>query len=261
MDIILSFLICIIATTAGAISGIGGGIIIKPVLDAASGLPAATISFLSGCTVLSMSIVSLLRSRGTDVKIDRRRSTLLAVGAAIGGVLGKQLFNIIQTVYGNDNMLGVIQSVIILLMTVGVLVYVLNKVKIHTIHLDNSVSCVLIGLMLGLLSAFLGIGGGPINLAVLYYFFSMDTKTAALNSIYIILFSQITSFASTFMTDSVPDFKASMLAVMIIGGIFGGFLGRSITQKISNTQVDLLFRVILVCIIMISCYNVYHYAV
>ena len=56
------------------------------------------------------------------------------------------------------------------------------------------------------MSSFLGIGGGPINLVVLFYFFSMETKTAAQNSLYIILFSQITSLLTTLITHSVPEF-------------------------------------------------------
>ena len=32
-----------------------------------------------------------------------------------------------------------------------------------------------IGLLLGIMSSFLGIGGGPINLAVLFFFFGMET--------------------------------------------------------------------------------------
>ena len=62
----------LIATVLGSISGIGGGVIIKPVMDAISGLSSSQISFLSGTTVLTMTIVSLLRSRGGDVRIDRR---------------------------------------------------------------------------------------------------------------------------------------------------------------------------------------------
>ena len=247
MDIILSFLICILATTVGAISGIGGGVIIKPVLDASSGLPAATISFLSGCTGLSMAVVSLLRSGG-GVKVEKRRGTLLAIGAAAGGILGKWVFDFIRSACGNDRVVGTAQSVMMVLLTAGVLLYVLNKEKIHTLQVENSLGCTLIGLSLGMFSAFLGIGGGPINLAVLYYFFSMDTKTAALNSIYIILFSQIASFASTIIS-GVPEFQVPMLAVMIIGGIAGGSLGRAFSKRMSSRQVDLLFRVILVCII------------
>ena len=49
------FVICLIASTTGAIAGFGGGVIIKPVLDLFGLLPVATVSFLSGCTVLSMS--------------------------------------------------------------------------------------------------------------------------------------------------------------------------------------------------------------
>ena len=96
MEILFSFLICLLATTIGGISGVGGGVIIKPVLDATSGMPVATVSFLSGCTVLAMTITSMLRSRGGEVKVEPRRGTLLAIGAAVGGVVGKELFELVR---------------------------------------------------------------------------------------------------------------------------------------------------------------------
>ena len=43
------------ASVVGAICGIGGGVLIKPLLDAFGVLSVASISSLSGCTVLSMS--------------------------------------------------------------------------------------------------------------------------------------------------------------------------------------------------------------
>ena len=51
----VAFLVSFLASTAGAICGIGGGVIIKPVLDLFQMASVSTISFLSGCTVLSMS--------------------------------------------------------------------------------------------------------------------------------------------------------------------------------------------------------------
>ncbi|MCH1969832.1 hypothetical protein [Romboutsia hominis] len=59
---IIYFLVGIIATTIGAISGIGGGVIIKPVLDTLGNYDISTISILSSFTVFSMSIVALLKS-------------------------------------------------------------------------------------------------------------------------------------------------------------------------------------------------------
>lgn len=259
LSVLLYFAICMIATTVGAISGIGGGVIIKPVFDAFSGFSVATISFLSGCTVLAMSIVSLLKSKGGDVKVEPKRGTLLAVGAAFGGVVGKMAFEAVKAASGDDGLIGTIQSVIMILLTAGVFLYVLYKEKIHTRNVQNMISCLAIGLVLGLLSAFLGIGGGPINLAVLYYFFSMDTKTAAINSIYIIFFSQATSLISSFAQNNVPPFNWRTMAAMLAGGILGGFIGRAFNKKMCTRAVDRLFHVLLVVIIFISCYNLYRY--
>ncbi|MFR9254508.1 MAG: hypothetical protein ACLVJ6_02695 [Merdibacter sp.] len=47
----LFFLISFGASIIGAICGIGGGIIIKPVMDAFGALDVSIINFLSGCTV------------------------------------------------------------------------------------------------------------------------------------------------------------------------------------------------------------------
>ena len=176
---VLLFLICLAATTAGGISGVGGGVIIKPVLDAVSGMGVATVSFLSGCTVLAMTITSMVRSRGGSVKVEKRRGTLLAVGAAVGGILGKELFELVRASGGVT--VDIAQQVMMILLTVGVFIYTLKRDGIRTRDVQNAAACVLIGLTLGLLSAFLGIGGGPINLAILSFCFSLGSTTAPLH--------------------------------------------------------------------------------
>ena len=253
MQILFNFLVCILATTIGGISGVGGGVIIKPVLDAVSGLPVATISFLSGCTVLAMTITSMLRSIGGEVKVEPRRGTLLAIGAAVGGIVGKQLFDIVKDAGGSA--VSVSQQVLMILLTLGVLVYTMNRPRIRTLDVKNEAACVIIGLALGVLSSFLGIGGGPINLAVLYYFFSMDSKTAALNSLYVILFSQGASFLNTLIGRTVPEFEWPVLIAMVVGGVVGGTVGRSLSRRMDNRAVDRLFFWLLLVITGISVYN------
>ena len=122
-------------------------------------------------------------------------------------------------------------------------------------------SFLLKGLLLGVMSSFLGIGGGPINLVVLYFFFSMDTKTAAANSLYIILFSQITSLVTTLVTGTVPEFQLISLVVMVAGGIGGGIVGRKINKKIDGAAVEKLFICLMAVIIAISIWNTYRYLV
>lgn len=260
MILFVVFLICFCASVAGAICGIGGGVIIKPVLDSFGIMSVSTISFLSGCTVLSMTAYSVIRSKISEVsRIDQKTGFPLAVGAAIGGVLGKNLYQIIKDMSSEPDRVGAIQATCLLVVTLGTLIYTLKKQSIKTKVIKNAVACVVIGLGLGMMSAFLGIGGGPINLVVLFYFFSMDTKTAAENSLYIILFSQIASLLASIYTRTVPEFSVITLVLMVCGGILGGMAGRKVNKKLDEQAVDKLFIGLMVLMILINIYNIYKF--
>ena len=239
MENLLYLLVSFLASVAGAICGIGGGVIIKPVLDLCGLASVSTISFLSGCTVLSMSCYNVVKNiRSGENRVSFQTGTPLAIGAALGGVLGNQIFTLIRALFENRNAVGAVQGGCLALVTLGTLVYTIYKEKIKTYHVENKAVCLVIGGVLGLMSSFLGIGGRPINLVVLFFFFSMDTKTAAQNSLYIILFSQFASLLTTLITRSVPSFPFVALVLMVAGGIGGGAVGRSINRKMDNKAVD-----------------------
>ncbi len=255
MDL-LFFVVAFLSSIVGAICGIGGGVVIKPVLDMLRLGSAATINFLSGCTVLSMSLYSVSKAlRAGDSKVDMATGTPLALGAAVGGVAGKELFALVKGLFENGEMVGGVQAVALGIITLGTLAYTIGKASIPTRHLQGKLLCAGIGLALGIMSSFLGIGGGPINLVVLGYCFSMDTKTAAANSLYIILFSQAASLLATIATASVPAFRPLALALMVAGGIGGGIVGRALNKKMDNRAVDKLFIGLMVLIVAICVYN------
>ncbi len=256
----LFLLISFGASIAGAICGIGGGVIIKPTLDAFGVLSVSAISFLSGCTVLAMTCYSVIKGKMSgESLVDMKTGTPLAIGAAIGGVVGKSMFQAVSSLFADKDMVGAVQAACLLVITLGTLIYTLKKDKIHTHHVINPLICVLIGLVLGILSSFLGIGGGPINLVVLFFFFSMDTKAAAQNSLYIILFSQITGLLNSLVTGTVPEFSIWLLCLMVIGGILGGMSGRVINKRIDEKVVDKLFLFLMAVIIGINIYNIYQF--
>lgn len=232
----------------------------KPALDLFQITSVDTISFLSGCTVLSMSCYSVGRGLIAHEKaIDFKTGTPLALGSAIGGILGKQLFNVIKKTVENSNIVGGVQAICLAIIMVCTLVYMLNKKRIKTYRLHGVIPCAIIEITLGVLSSFLGIGGGPVNLVMLYYFFSMPTKAAAQNSLYIISVSQLASIATTIMTRSIPSFEWSWLVLMIAGGIIGGTIGRKINGQIQDKQVGRLFTGLMFVIIGINCYNIWHF--
>lgn len=252
--------ISFLASIVGAICGIGGGVIIKPVLDAFGVLSVSMISFLSSCTVFAMSSYSVIKARlAHESQIDLKLTTPLAIGAAIGGLIGKELFSRIKELFANADTIGAVQAGCLVVITLLTLIYTINKEKIKTNHTTNKLICILIGLMLGIMSSFLGIGGGPINLVVLYYFFSMTTKCAAQNSLYIIFFSQGASLLKTIIEQSVPQVDLILLIGMIACGLLGAVCGRKINRKIDEKKVDFLFKALMILIILINVYNVFKY--
>ena len=256
MTILFYLAVSFLASIVGGICGIGGGVIIKPVLDAVNIASVSTVSFLSGCTVLSMSCYSVGKALSAgDSLVDFKTGTPLAIGAAIGGIGGKNLFNILHAMAANPERVGGYQAICLAGITAATLVYTLFESRIHTHQVRNPIACSTIGLVLGLISSFLGIGGGPINVVVLYYFFSMSTKTAAQNSLYIILISQITSLLTTLSTRGVPEFQFHWLVTMVVGGILGGMVGRKVNKKLQEQHVKVLFKYLICVIVGISCYN------
>lgn len=260
MVYMIFFLICFLASAVGAVCGIGGGVIIKPVLDAFGILDVETISFLSGCTVLSMTAYAVLKSRaGGNAKGDKKVRFPMAAGAALGGLAGKELFSFAASLSPDRNRVGAVQAFCLLLVTAGTLAYTLFKDRIHTRHVKAPAGCILIGIALGILSSFLGIGGGPVNLVVLFFFFSMSTKEAAESSLYIIFFSQTASLLSSLATGSIPEFPVKLLVLMVCGGILGGVCGRAMNKRMEERIVDRLFIGLMVLMILINIYNIYKY--
>ena len=254
MDI-LFFVVAFLSSIVGAICGIGGGVVIKPVLDMMQMGAPATINFLSGCTVLSMSLYSVSKAlRAGDSKVEMSTGTPLALGAAAGGVVGKEMFSAVKAFFNGSPMVGGVQAIALGIITLGTLLYTINKSRIKTHTTSNKVICLVIGLLLGIMSSFLGIGGGPINLVVLGFCFGMDTITAAANSLYIILFSQAASLIDTLIS-GVPEFRIFALLLMVAGGIGGGIVGRKLNKKMDNKAVDKLFIGLMVLIVCICIYN------
>ena len=253
-------LVSFLASVIGCICGIGGGVIIKPVLDAFGLYSVSTISFMSGCIVLSMTTYSVAKAKlARESVIEKGVSTWLGIGAAAGGLAGKQLFDVIKSLFDRPDTVGAVQAAALFTVTFGTAVYTVNKERIRTIRIQNPAGCVAIGLALGLMSSFLGIGGGPINLVVLYYFFSMETKVAAQNSLYIIFFSQLASLLFTLLCRNVPPFPVGLFACMVCCGILGGVVGRKINKKIDSRTVSKLFLGLMVVIMGICCYNFYRF--
>ncbi|MFU0790291.1 sulfite exporter TauE/SafE family protein [Virgibacillus proomii] len=253
---LIYFLIGLLACTVGAMAGLGGGIIIKPLLDALGHYDLSTIGVLSAATVFSMATVSLIKLRNSDLNVDRLNSFLIAIGSILGGFIGKGLFNYFVINMGSSKIVGIVQSSLLSILLIIIFIFMKHNNHIKTYHIKNRLVILSVGLVLGLLSAFLGIGGGPLNVAALVFIFSMNTKDASVNSIFIIFFSQLSSLLLVAGSTGFDDYNLSMLWVMVAGGIIGGIVGSNFVSKLSNRIIERTFNVTLLNIILLNFYNI-----
>lgn len=271
MTYIIFFVVSIFASVVGAICGVGGGVFMKPALDAVGVLPVNTITFLSTCTVISMTSYNVISSAINTKKgkggnlIDWNLTTWLGIGSGVGGVIGKSIYQSIKASFENQEMVGGYQAIALFIAVGLTLIYTLNKKRCKGYHVQNKAALLGLGFALGTLSSFVGIGGGPMNLAVLFFFLSMPTKTAAQNSLYMILISQVMGLITTFVKGGVPKgFYVDVdmgLYVMLIGmmlcGIYGGIVGKKINKKIPTESVDRLFVLLMIVIMGLCVWNAY----
>jgi len=257
---VLCFLVTLFACLLGTICGMGGGIIIKPVLDACGVMSGVAVTFLSGVTVIGMTCWNLGKTLlKKEAVIDAKHTPLLAVSAAAGGLLGKILFNKVAGLFAVRDTASGIQAAVLFLATLATLLYTLKKDSLPSKHVDSPWASLLIGFVLGVFGAFLGIGGGPFNVAVLFFFFSMASKRAAQNSLFIILFSQLASTLKTVFSGNIPTFNPWILAGMIVVGILGNELGRRLNRTLDDKKAIRWMVFGMALIMAINIYNVFKY--
>lgn len=256
------FIVCFLASLLGPLCGIGGGVIIKPVVDAMNVMSVSTVSFLSSMSVLIMSLSTLAQNAASKQSdIDARAMAPIAISSAVGGVIGKMVFNQLSGVFPNAELVGAVQAAVLIALSLLVLVYTLNKARIQSLELKSVAAQAVIGFCAGACWSFLGIGGGPFNLAILVFFFSMESKPAAQASLFIIAFSQTASLIYTLVTGSVPEFVPLVLAGMALMAILGSVVGRKLLRHMDSAAVDRLYVFAIVLIMIICTYNLVRFTV
>ncbi|KAG4083056.1 transmembrane protein TauE like protein [Neocallimastix lanati (nom. inval.)] len=266
---IVIIVICV-ATSLGSLCGIGGGVIIKPVLDAVSSFSKFQIALISTSCVLTTCSTSVIKHLIYRTKVNLKESLVLAVGGILGGIAGTYFFNFIRDII-NDSYPETGKDIITLIQNAGigfliflVLLYMLTlKKKGVSYHLNSLLVVGIIGVFLGMISVFLDIGGGAINVCIFILLFSMNVKSAAVNSLLVIVFSQITKLIQYVIMGNFKDnvtFDDTLtwwlFVILIITSVITGIIGSHFNKKIDASYIDLAYDGSLVGIILIAGYNV-----
>ncbi len=268
MNAILYFLISLIATTIGVISGMGGGSIMKPLFDMLGKYSAFDIGIMTSVTTLAMSAVTVILSVAKKNKEEDQRSEnkgthilfFLVIGSIFGGLLGAIIFGK-MTEYVTDYVVKITQNCILILIIIIILLYMKSKNDQFSFNSNKKYIAVITGLILGMISSFLGIGGGPLNVALIILIFGFEMKTAVFFSIFIILFAQATKLILSIIQGGFGIFNIDSIFCVVFAGVVGALLGRLISSKASEKDVKKIFNCTQVIIVLTCVYNITKYAV
>jgi len=199
---------------------------------------------LTTLTVLTMSFVSTAKHLSNKTKLDGKLTIFIVIGSIFGGMIGGKIFDLITIGY-NLEVISIIQSIIFVVMLTFVIHYVLNKSKFKQYKISNPLFCIILGVVLGANAAFLGVGGGPLNVAMFTIFFSFDIKKAAVHSLVIKLFSQLSKVTMIALTTGFMKYDLSMLIYMVPAAFFGGLTGATLSKRLSEEFISKLFIVVI----------------
>lgn len=253
---LISAIVILFACTIGATVGFGGGVIIKPILDAMNFCTVDIVNFVSSCGVFAMSISSTARHIKSKTKFDKKIALLVSLGAVAGGFIGNRIFNI--AVNGIDNQLIKTIQAVLIMAFVGFGVFYVNQKNPKTFHFDSPIVMILTGLLLGTLNSFLGIGGGPINITLLLLIFSLAVKDGAVYSICIVFFCQLSNLFTLFLTNHFEPYKeyAPLVVLGMVTAVIGGLLGSKLNKKLSDKTIKIVFSCVMMFVFGINLFNI-----
>lgn len=259
MQNIIYFFVVFFACSFGSVSGIGGGIIIKPIMDAMGGVSVGTINALSSITVLTMTIVSIIKSRKNAKNIEWKIVAFFAFGSVLGGIFGNKMLAAFLAGTTNDAIVTIVQSILQILIVALVILNEFFKSRMPRFHIKNPILMMMIGIGLGIIAAFLSIGGGLFNKPLLVILLSLSTKSAVYTSLCVIFCAQTSNVVTMGVTNHFALVDFHILPFMMVGAVLGGYAGSYIATHVNDKYFDRLFLITLFIILGLNTFNLLRY--
>ncbi len=251
--------------------GVGGGFLITPLLFFI-GIPPP-IAVATGVNQVVASSVSGVLAHLRRRTVDLRMGGVLLAGGVLGSGLGIWLFNILGDLGQLD--LFVQLAYVLFLGSIGALMLVEGvralrrsrradapprrlhrhlwvhrlpmKMKFRTSGLYISViPPVVIGFVVGVMAALMGVGGGFIMVPAMIYLLGMPTKVVVGTSLFQIIF--VTGFTTVMHATTNQSVDVLLALILILGGVVGAQVGTRLGLRLKAEQLRVLLALIVLAV-------------
>ena len=267
-EIIILFLGAISAGLLGSLTGLGGGVIIIPLLTLGFGVPmhyATGASLISVIGTSSGAAVAFVKEGFTNMRIGMFLEIATTAGAIVGALVSGML---------NPNTIGIIFASILLLTVIlnlkgkpdhqepvikGSLE---EKLKLYGTFPDkgvlksysarNTVPGFLMMMFAGAMSGLLGIGSGALKVLAMDNMMKLPFKVSTTTSNFMI---GVTAVASALIYFQRGEIVPVIVAPVLIGVVVGSFIGSKTLMVSKTKKLKVFFAIVITILSVYMMYN------
>lgn len=256
--------------------GVGGGFLMTPILIFI-GIPPAVAVATEANQIVASSVSGALahwRRRSLDLKM----GCVLLAGGSVGSFIGVAIFSRLKAIGQVDLMISL--AYVLFLGVIGSMMMVeslraIRKAKsgietgrrkpgshlwIHGLPFKmrfrqsklyiSAIPVVLIGFVVGILAAIMGVGGGFIMVPAMIYLLRMPTNVVIGTSLFQIVF--VTGLVTVLHSVNTQTVDVILALLLLTGGVAGAQVGALVGVKLKGEQLRALLAalVVAVCIKM-----------
>lgn len=251
--------------------GVGGGFILTPLLFFLGVPPAVAVA--SASNQIAGSSFSAFLAHLQKKNVDFRMGLVLLAGGVGGSVAGVELLRSLRR--SGQFELVVSLLYVLLLGTIGVLMLVeslralrrrgdpnalLIKRRRHTwahglpLKMRFRVSQLyvsaippfVIGVLVGVLAAIMGVGGGFIMVPAMIYLIGMPTRIVIGTSVFQFLF--VTGFTAVLQAWKNQSVDVVLSVLLLVGGVIGAQVGATLATRLRAEQLRILLALLVIAV-------------
>lgn len=252
--------------------GVGGGFLTTPLLIF-YGVPP-TVAAASASTQVTGASVSGFFAHHKRGGVDVQMGVVLVAGGILGTGIGAVLFRVLQTLGQIDTVINILY--VVLLGSIGGL---MARESLITLRAERSgvavparkrrhhpmvaslplrwrfyksglyispIAPLLLGVVTGILTMLMGIGGGFVLVPAMLYILGMSASVVVGTSLFQILFVTMASTMMHALTTKAVDIVLAVL--LLIGSVSGAQIGAQFAQKASPVKLRLVLAVIVLLV-------------
>ncbi|MGB3166255.1 MAG: sulfite exporter TauE/SafE family protein [Alteraurantiacibacter sp.] len=268
--------IVLLGAATGVLSGlfgVGGGFLTTPLLIF-TGIPP-TVAAASAATQVTGASVSGVLAHNRNQGVDYQIGGVIVAGGMVGALIGAGLFNLLRAIGQIDTVINILY--VVLLGSIGAVMLREALQSLGYVSADGSgrraakrrhhpwiaalpyrwrfyrsglyispIAPLVLGLVVGILTMLMGVGGGFIMVPAMLYILGMSARVVVGTSLFNILFiTMLVTMVHAFTTRAVDIVLAGLL---LIGSVTGAQFGSKIAQLAKPELLRLALAAIVVAI-------------